>query len=78
MSEDSEMFVKKAQNDGQDSWLAILACSTPTEGISSSPAERLLGRKASTTLPTKSSLLNDDGKSYNLAHELQAKQQRQA
>ena len=72
-------LIKKAQNDGQDPWLAILAYrNTPTEGMFSSPAERLLGRKARTTLPTTSSLLNGEGKSCKVAQELQAKQQRQA
>ena len=64
--------------DGQNPWLAILAYrNTPTEGMSRSTAERLLGTKARTTLPTKSSLLNDDGRSCKVAQELQAKQQRQ-
>ena len=74
----AKCLIKKAQNDGQDPWLAILAYrNTPTEGMSSSPTERLLGRKARTTLPTKPSLFSDDGKSCKVAQELHAKQQRQ-
>ena len=48
----------KAQEDSRDPYLALLDWrNTPTEGIGSSPAQRLLGRRTKTLLPTSSRLL---------------------
>ena len=69
----------KAQNDGQDPWLAILAYrNTPTEGMSTSPMERLTGRKARTTIPTRPSLLKPKIDESTTTEELMKRQQRQA
>lgn len=51
-------LVKKAKIAGTDPWLAILDYrNTPTEGLSSSPEQRLMSRRTRKTLPCKSSLL---------------------
>ena len=48
----------KAKESETDPYLALLDyCNTPTEGMSSSPTQRLLGRRTKTTLPTAKELL---------------------
>ena len=48
-----ENLMKKVKADGQDPPLALLDWrNTPTEGIGSSPAQRLMGRHTRTLLPT--------------------------
>ena len=49
---------KKCKDSGQSEFLALLDWrNTPTEGIGTSPAQRLLGRRCRTLLPIASSLL---------------------
>lgn len=49
---------KRAKLDGTDTWLAILHWrNTPTEGLDSSPAQRLMARRLKTSLPVADSLL---------------------
>jgi len=51
-------LMKKAKTDGQDPLLALLDWrNTPTEGIGTSPAQRLMGRRTRTLLPTHEKLL---------------------
>ena len=51
-------LIKKANKDGTDPWLAILDHrNTPTEGMKSSPAQRLMSRRTRTLLPTSEKLL---------------------
>ena len=51
-------LIKKANEDNTDPWLAILDHrNTPTEGMNSSPAQRLLSRRTRTLLPTSETLL---------------------
>ena len=51
----------KAQDDGRDPYLALLDWrNTPTEGIGSSPAQRLFGRRTKTLLPTTARLLRPE------------------
>ena len=50
---------KKGIKDSRDPWLALLDYrNTPTEGMRSSPAQRLLSRGTRTLLPTATSLLH--------------------
>ena len=49
---------KRAKLDGTDAWMAILHWrNTPTEGLDSSPAQRLMSRRLKTSLPVADSLL---------------------
>ncbi|KAL2078306.1 hypothetical protein ACEWY4_025991 [Coilia grayii] len=49
---------KKAHRDGEDAWKVILQWrNTPTEGMDSSPAQRLMSRRLKTALPVGSKLL---------------------
>ena len=49
---------KKALKDGKDPWLALLdQRNTPTEGLGSSPAQRLMSRRTRGLLPTATILL---------------------
>ena len=51
-------LIKKANKDGTDPWLAILDHrNTPSEGMKSSPAQRLMSRRTRTLLPTSEKLL---------------------
>ena len=51
-------LMKKAKADGQDPLLALLDWrNTPTDGISTSPAQGLMGRRTRTLLPTHEKLL---------------------
>jgi len=53
-----KQLFKKAKADGQDPLIALLNYrNTPTEGLDSSPAQRLMSRRTRTLLPTVSSLL---------------------
>ena len=54
----AKKILKKAQEDKRDPYLALLAWrNTPTEGLDSSPVQRLMGRRTRTLLPTSASLL---------------------
>jgi transposase InsO family protein len=49
----AKKILKKAQPDKRDPYLALLAWrNTPTEGLNSSPVQRLMGRRTRTPLPT--------------------------
>ena len=53
---------KKAASAGDDPWLAILQWrNTPTEGMLSSPAQRLMSRRLRTPLPVADTLLEPRG-----------------
>jgi len=57
-------LMKKAKADGQDPLLALLDwCNTPTDGIGTSPAQGLMGRRTRTLLPTHEKLLLHSGHS---------------
>ena len=50
--------MRKAHEDGRDPWLALLDHrNTPTERMSSSPAQRLMSRRTRTLLPARETLL---------------------
>ena len=50
-------LLKKSKAAGTDFYLALLAGrNTPSEGLESSPAQRMLGRRTRTLIPTTSGL----------------------
>ncbi|RLJ22807.1 hypothetical protein DJ031_00235 [bacterium endosymbiont of Escarpia laminata] len=54
----AKALLKKAKLDGSDPLKAILEWrNTPTEGLQSSPVQRLMSRRTKTQLPTRNSLL---------------------
>ena len=55
----AKRLITKANEDGTDAYLALLAHrNTPQEGLEYSPAQRMLGRRCRTRLPTTASLLS--------------------
>ena len=57
----AKSLMKKARESGQDFYLSLLAWrNTPTEGMGSSPAQRLFSRHTKTSLPTVSRLLEPE------------------
>uniref|UniRef100_A0A3B3RV52 Gypsy retrotransposon integrase-like protein 1 n=1 Tax=Paramormyrops kingsleyae TaxID=1676925 RepID=A0A3B3RV52_9TELE len=72
----AKRLMLKARMSRQDPYLAILDHrNTPTHGLSTSPAQRLLSRRTRTLLPTKTSLLQP--KIQDSVRELTTNQQRQ-
>ena len=68
----------KAEADGRDVYLALLDWrNTPTEGIGSSPAQRLFGRRTRTLLPTSEQLLKPETV-RGIPSKLAGRQQRQS
>ena len=56
-----KQLFKKAERDGKDPWLALLDYrNTPTEGLGTSLAQRLMSRRTRTLLPTAASLLRPE------------------
>lgn len=54
----AKVLMRKAKRAGTDVFLALLTLrNTPTQGRTTSPAQRLLNRRTKTTLPTHDSLL---------------------
>ena len=74
----AQSLILKAQEEGRDPWQAILAYrNTLTQGMSTTPTERMMGRKARTLMPTKISTLVRTG-SERVQEELEGKQEKQA
>ena len=73
-------ILRKAKESECDPYLAILAVrNTPTEGMDSSPAQRLLGRRTKTQLPTTAELLKPQGvNTDDVKTRIKTRQQRQA
>lgn len=54
----AKQLLKKAIESGNDFYLSLLDWrNTPTEGLESSPAQRIFGRRTRTSLPTTANLL---------------------
>ena len=54
----TKTLLKKASLEGSDPWKAVLACrNTPTEGLGSSPVQRLMSRRTRTLLPIRDTQL---------------------
>ena len=52
---------KKALRDNRDPWLALLDfCNTPTQGMQTSPVQRLMSRRTKTLVPIATSLLKPE------------------
>ena len=72
----AKRLMYKAKADGRDPYLAILDHrNTPSQGMDTSPAQRLLSRRTKTLLPTTASLLQP--KVSDVQKELQMKRNRQ-
>lgn len=73
----AKRLMKKAKMSGQNPYLSMLdQRNTPTQGLNSSPAQRLLSRRTRTLLPTTDDLLRP--KVMDIEEGLVCKQQRQA
>lgn len=58
----AKSIIKKAMASGRDVYLALLDLrNTPTQGQETSPAQRSLGRRTRTLLPTTTTLLRPEG-----------------
>lgn len=69
---------KKCQETGQSEYLALLDWrNTPTEGMGTSPAQRFLGRRCKTRLPTGRALLKPRYSTEEDARTLQTRKRRQ-
>ena len=56
-----KQLLKKAERDGEGPWFALLDYrNTPTEGLGTGPAQRLMSRRTRTLLPTAVSLLRPE------------------
>uniref|UniRef100_A0AAQ4QHW3 Integrase catalytic domain-containing protein n=1 Tax=Gasterosteus aculeatus aculeatus TaxID=481459 RepID=A0AAQ4QHW3_GASAC len=72
----AKRLLMKAKAAGQDPYLAILDHrNTPSQGLDSSPAQRLLSRRTKTLLPTKATLLRPEV--IQVSQKLKNRQQRQ-
>lgn len=72
----AKRLLMKAKAAGQDPYLAILDHrNTPSQGLDSSPAQRLLSRRTKTLLPTKATLLRPEV--VQVSQKLKNRQQRQ-
>ena len=74
----AQNIMKKARLAGTDPNLSLLDYrNTPTEGVGSSPAQRLFGRRTKTLLPTSSRLLVP-GSVHGVPHKLKERKAKQA
>ena len=54
----AKRLMKKAKKNSSDAYLALLDnCNTPTQGLDTNPAQRLMSRRTKTLLPTAKNLL---------------------
>ncbi|XP_048577670.1 uncharacterized protein K02A2.6-like [Nematostella vectensis] len=76
----AKKLIRKAKSSREDIYLGLLAVrNTPTESMGSSPAQRLLGRRCKTRLPTTRGLLRPQTVSTELIKkQTKEQQQRQA
>ena len=74
----AQNIMKKARLAGTDPNLSLLDYrNTPTEGLGSSPAQRLFGRRTKTLVPTSSRLLVPEAV-HGVPHKLKERKAKQA
>ena len=74
----AKRILKKTLKTGEDLYLAILNLrNTPQQGIDLSPAQRLMGRRTKTLLPTNANLLRPEHATPEIAGKLKFKQTKQ-
>ena len=70
-----KILMKKAKASGEEPLLALLDWrNTPTESIGTSPAQRLMGRRTRTLLPTHQNLLSAEKETKKKLEDAKAKQ----
>lgn len=76
----AKRMLRKTAKSGEDQYLALLNIrNAPTQGVDSSPAQRLMGRRTRTLLPTTKSLLEPRNPlNPHEMEQLQLNQKRQA
>ena len=75
----AKRLLRKCNSTGQDVNMALLSIrNTPTQGINSSPAQRFLGRRTKTLLPTTESSLKPRGHTTSDLDSLHKMQERQS
>ena len=71
-------ILKKTLKSGEDPYLAILNLrNTPQQGIDLSPAQRLMGRRSKTLLPTNANLLRPEHTKPEIADKLKFQETKQ-
>ena len=74
----AKRILKKTLKTGEDPYLAILNLrNTPQQGIDLSPAQRLMGRRTKTLLPTNANLLRPEHATPEIAEKLKFQQTKQ-
>ena len=75
----AKRMLRKTTKSGEDQYLALLNIrNVPTQGVDSSPAQRLFGRRTRTLLPTTQSLLKPRNPVNPESVHLRSNQERQA
>ena len=75
----AKRLLRDTKLSGEDQYMALLNVrNTPTQGADTSPAQRFLGRRTQTTLPTNSKLLRPKLQTAVENKQLQAMKDRQA
>ena len=75
----AKRMLRKTTKSGEDQYLALLNIrNVPTQGVDSSPAQRLFGRRTRTLLPTTQSLLKPRNPVNPESIHLRSNQERQA
>jgi transposase InsO family protein len=73
----AKRLMRKAKRTGEDPYIGLLSHrNTPTEGMNTSPAQRLMGRRTKSTLPMANTKLKPTH--YNLEAECRIKETRRA
>lgn len=75
----AKRMLRKCMKSGEDQYLGLLNIrNTPTQGVDSSPAQRLFGRRTKTIIPITNSLLHPNNQAISDTEKLKNNQKRQA